>query len=193
MRAATHLSWLRLSHLCSHPPAKTSPTFSTASVITDSAVPMMEGAIVLKTASQGTAKMTTLPSHCTNATTYAVHPPAEQHPSRRPAYIAQARLEGEQSSAQKKTRDSSIKAALSLPHKHKRYSPPPAKPAPSVSATSAVIDILVPMMGRTTIRVYTATPSIARIRLSDHRDVSAVGQALQHIRPKRQPLSNRYV
>ncbi len=99
MRAATHLSWLMLSHLCSHLPAKTSPTFSTASVITDSAVPMMEGAIDLKTASQGTAKMTMLPSHRTNAAAYAVHPPAKQHPSRRPAYIAQARLEGEQSSA----------------------------------------------------------------------------------------------
>ncbi len=99
MRAATHLSWLMLSHLCSHLPAKTSPTFSTVSVITDSVVPMMEGAIDLKTASQGTAKMTMLPSHRTNAAAYAVHPPAKQHPSRRPAYIAQARLEGEQSSA----------------------------------------------------------------------------------------------
>jgi hypothetical protein len=142
---------------------------------------MMEGAIVLKTASQGTAEMTMLPSHRTNAAAYALHPPAEKHPSRRP--IAQARLEGEQSSAQNlaEARDSSVKVALSLRHEHRRYSPPPAKSAPSVSATSAVIDIAVPMIGRTTIRVYAATPSTARIRLSGHHDASAVGQALQYI------------
>ena len=175
-----------LSHLCSHPPAKTSPTFSTASVITDSAVPMMEEAIVLKTASQDTAKMTMLLSHRTNAASYAVHPPAKQHPSRRHAYIAQVRLKGEPPSAQslaeasvlqmfQKTRDGSVKAALSRRHEHRRYSPPPAKSAPSVSATSAVIDIPVPMMGRTTVRVYAATPSTASIVLSSHHDASAVG------------------
>ncbi len=84
----------------------------------------------MKTASQGTAKMT-MPSHRTNAAAYARPPPAEQHPSRRPAYIAQARLEGEQSSAQslaeasalrmpQKTRDSSVEMALSRRHEHRR-------------------------------------------------------------------------
>ncbi len=48
--AAAHLSWLMLSYLCSRPPAKTRPTFSTTSVVVDIAVPMMEGAAVpLKT------------------------------------------------------------------------------------------------------------------------------------------------
>ena len=193
MRAATHLSWLMLSHLCSRPPAKTSPTFSTASAITDSAVPMMEGAMVLKTASQGTAKMTMLPSHRTNAAACTLHspPPAEQHPSRRPVYIAQAGLEVEQSSPQslaeasvlqmsQKTRDSSVKVALSRRYEHRRYSPLPAKSAPSVSATSAVAGIAVPMTGRTTLLVCAATLSTARMRLSSHHDASAVG----HIQPE---------
>jgi len=88
MRAATHLSWLMLSHLYSHSPAKTSPTFSTASVITANAVPMMEGAIVLKTASQGTAKMTMLPSHRTNAAGLAPQTELQGHgPTRVPARI----------------------------------------------------------------------------------------------------------
>ena len=204
-----------LSHPCSRPPAKTRPAFSTTWVVTDSTVPMMEGStVLLKTASQGTAKMTMLPSHRANAAGYALHPPppAEQHPSRRPAYIAQARLKGKQPSAQslaeasvlqmfQKTRDSSVKVALSPRHKHRRFgqmpshlcSPPPAKSASSVSATSAVIDIAVPMMRRTTVPACAATPNTARMILSDHRDTSAVGQAMQHIQPEGQPLSSRHV
>ena len=180
-----------LSHLCSRPPAKTSPTFSTASVITDGAVPMMEGATVpLQTASQSTARITMLPSHRANAVGYA--------------YIAQARLKGKQPSAQslaeasvlqmsQKTRDSSVKVALSRRHEHRRYSLPPAKSAPNVSATSAVIGIAVPMTGRTTVLVCAATPNTARMRLSGHRNASVIGQALQHIQPEEQPLSSRYI
>ena len=204
-RAATHLSWLVLSHPCSCPPAQTRPTFSTTSVVTDIAVPVMEGAAVpLRTASQSTARMTMLPSHRANAAGYALHPPspAEQRPSRRPAYIAQARLKGEQPSAQslaeasvlqlfQKTRDSSVKVALSRRYKHRRYSPPPARSASSIRATSTVIDIAVPMMGRTTVLVCAATPNTARMRLSGHRDASAIGRALQHIQPEEQPLSSR--
>ena len=135
----------------------------------------------MKIASQGTANITILPSHYTNAAAYTLHPYIEKHPSRRP--IAQARLEGKQSSAQSlaEARDSSVKVALSLYHEHRRYSPPLAKSATSVSATSAIIDITILIIERTTIRVYTAIPSIARIRLSGYRDASAVGQAPQHI------------
>lgn len=89
-RAATYLSRLMPSHPYSRPPAQTRPM-----------VLVIEGAAVpLKTASQSTARTTILPSHRANVAGHVVHPPppAEQHPSRRPADITQARLEGEQSS-----------------------------------------------------------------------------------------------
>lgn len=196
-RVATHLSWLIPSHPCSRPPAKTRLAFSTTWAVTVSTVPMMEGStVLLKTASQGTTKITMLPSHRANAAGYALHPPspAEQHPSRRPAYIAQAGLKGKQPSAQslveasvfqmfQRTRDSSVKVALSCRRKHRRFgqmpshlcSPPPAKSASSVSATSAVIDVAVPIMGKTTVPACAATPNTARMMLSGHRDASAAG------------------
>jgi hypothetical protein len=61
------------------------------------------------------------------------------------------------------------------------YRPPPTKSALSVSATSVVIDIVVPMIGRTTILAYIAIPNIARIILSSHYDVSAIVRVLQYI------------
>ncbi len=90
-----------LSYLYSCLLAKTSLIFSTVLAITDSVVLIIEGATVLKTALQGTAKMTMLPSYCIKAAGYALYPLllAEQHSSCRPAYIAQARLEGEQPNA----------------------------------------------------------------------------------------------
>ncbi|KAK4105361.1 hypothetical protein N658DRAFT_537316, partial [Parathielavia hyrcaniae] len=195
------------AHPCGRPPAQTRSTLSTTSVVTDIAVPVMEmAAVPLQTALQSTARMTMLPSHRANAAGYALHPPppAEQHPSHRPAYIAQARPKGKHPSAQSlaeasvlqmypKTRDSSVKVVLSRRHEHRRETPPPAKPASSVSATTAVIDIIVPMMGRTTVLVCAATPNTARMRLSSHRDASAVGRALQHIQPAEQRLSSRHI
>ena len=94
-----------------------------------------------------------------------------------------------------------MKVALSRRHKHRRFgqlpshlcSPPLAKSASSVGATSAVINMTVPMIRRTTVQVYAATPSTARMRLSGHRDASAVGRALQHLQPQGQPLSSRHV
>ncbi|KAJ4307295.1 hypothetical protein N0V88_000678 [Collariella sp. IMI 366227] len=56
-----------------------------------------------------------------------------------------------------KTRDSGVKVALSRRYEHRRYSPPPATSASSVSATSAVIGIAVPMTGRTTLLVHVRT------------------------------------
>lgn len=38
-----------------------------------------------------------------------------------------------------------------------------------------------------------ATPNTASMRLSGHLDVSALGQALQHIQLGGQPLNSRYV
>ncbi len=71
-----------------------------------------------------------------------------------------------------------MKAALLRLYKHRRYSPLLAKSSLSVSAISAVIDILVLIIGRTTVLVCIAIPSIARMRLSSYYDVSAVRQAL---------------
>ena len=71
-----------------------------------------------------------------------------------------------------------MKVVLSRRYKYRRYSLLLVKSALSVSVTSAVIDIIVPMIGRTTILVYAAIPNIARIRLSGHYNISAVGRVL---------------
>lgn len=73
------------------------------------------------------------------------------------------------------------------------YRPLPAKSASSVSATLAVINVIVAIIGRTTVLAYIATLNIVRIILSSYRDVSAVGRALQYIQPEGQLLSSRYV
>ena len=105
-RVATHLSWLVPSHPWSRLSPKTRLALSTTWVVTVSTVPMEGSTVLLKTASQNTASMTTLPSHHANTPGYALHPrsPAEQRPSRRLACIVQAlnhdRLSYEQPSAQ---------------------------------------------------------------------------------------------
>ena len=60
-------------------------------------------------------------------------------------------------------------------YKYRRYSLPLAKSVLSVSATSAIIDIPIPIIGRTTIQIYIAIPNIARIRLSNYYNVNAIG------------------
>ncbi|KAJ4307300.1 hypothetical protein N0V88_000683 [Collariella sp. IMI 366227] len=164
--------------------------------------------------------MPTLPSHHANAAGYALHPlqHTEQPPSRRLACIAQAlnhgRLKDEQSSAQslaeagvrnlqmlQTSEESSARMVLSCRHKHRRFgqlpshpcSRPPAKSASSVRAASAVVDIAILMMGRTTILVCAATPNTASITLSGHHDANAVGRALQHMHSEEQPVSSRHV
>jgi len=63
-------------------------------------------------------------------------------------------------------------------YKYRRYSRPLTRSALSVSATLAVIDIVVPIMGRTFILVYIAISNIASIKLSGYYDVSAIGRVL---------------
>jgi hypothetical protein len=70
---------------------------------------------------------------------------------------------------------------LSGHYKYRRFGQMPsylfsrlqAKSSSSVSATSAVVDIAIPTMGRTIVLVHTATPNTARMMLSGHHDVSA--------------------
>lgn len=99
------------------------------------------------------------------------------------------------------TEESYIRMVLSCHHKDRRFGQLPSYPyshplgtsASSVSGTLAVVDIAIPMIGRTTVLMYTATPNTTSIVLSGHHDARAIGRVLQPIHPEEQPLSSRHV
>jgi hypothetical protein len=55
------------------------------------------------------------------------------------------------------------------------YSRPSAISTSNVSITSAVVDITILIIERTTVLVYIAIPNIASIMLSNYRDVNTIG------------------
>lgn len=67
---------------------------------------------------------------------------------------------------------------LSRYYKYSRYSPILAKLALNISATSAIIDIIIPKIERTAILIYIVTSNITKIKLSSHYNASAIGRAL---------------